>query len=442
MIDFLKLSIPFKLKYMHENPCSPDVLYIDLEQIAKLSGIRMAAYNVEFEIADANDPSGLHEGQRKVSVTGLKHPWDSVPSSFTGIAMKIYAGGKLRCPCVEIKASPAKILQGHNVYGSDDLELCGFEMLCALWDSLPELADLLDLHGTELDWIDATFAATTPNQNTALQVITALKNIRSGQIRPTRKSGDYETSVYWNEESRHCERKAYLKLTELEDDLADLQRRVERFKNAKVINANSPSIQSLKRWNELNPIVDKLKEFAAGMVRFEARAKQRYLKEFGIPRNLFDAMNFQKNYELDGKNLIADLWQKAFKDLFAAFEGSEMNVYDDLTIHEQLRLKFYSITKSGKTSYAKADRIFQFFRNVSAHGYEVVRDSYSSRMSFWRMEQDLMAIGLGRSQLQQLTGQKATSIVPLIKMINVDFSTQRPAWAPEIVTRYEHMAAW
>ena len=42
MIDFLKLSIPFKLKYMHENPCSPDVLYIDLEQIAKLSGVRMA----------------------------------------------------------------------------------------------------------------------------------------------------------------------------------------------------------------------------------------------------------------------------------------------------------------------------------------------------------------------------------------------------------------
>lgn len=433
MIDFLKLSIPFKLKYMHENPCSPDVLYIDLEQIAKLSGVRMAAHNVEFELSGGES--------HKMVVTGLKHPWDSVPSSFTGIAMKIYCGGKLRCPCVEIKASPAKILQGHNVYGSDDLELCGFEMLCALWDSLPDLASLLDLHDTELDWLDATFAATTPNQNTALQVITALKNIRSGQVRPTRKSGAHETTVYWNEESRHCERKAYCKLDELENDLAELEKRVDKFKKFKVIDTKSPALQSLKRWNELSPIIDRLKEFASGMVRFEARAKRRYLQDFGIPKNLFDAMNFQKKYELDGKNLIADIWQKAFKDLFAAFGGSEMNVYDDLTIHEQLRLKFYSITKSGKTSYAKADRIFQFFRNVSAHGYETVRDSYSSRMSFWRMEQDLMEIGLGRSQLQQLTGQKATSIVPLIKMINVDFSTQRPQWAPEIVSRYQHMAA-
>lgn len=64
-----------------------------------------------------------------------------------------------------------------------------------------------------------------------------------------------------------------------------------------------------------------LLEFASGLVRFEARIKTRYLKSFGLPLNLFDAIRFASDYNSQGKDLIFDLWSFSFSELFKAFEG-------------------------------------------------------------------------------------------------------------------------
>ncbi|NMU24571.1 replication protein, partial [Vibrio parahaemolyticus] len=64
------------------------------------------------------------------SISSLRHPWESVPSSYTSIAMKVFQGSGFRPnACVELKCSPAKILQGHNVYGSDSLLTCATAIL-------------------------------------------------------------------------------------------------------------------------------------------------------------------------------------------------------------------------------------------------------------------------------------------------------------------------
>ncbi|WGM17561.1 phage/plasmid replication protein, II/X family (plasmid) [Arsenophonus nasoniae] len=79
---------------------------IDFIQIAKLSGIRLSARDVEFEI------------KGDLSVQGLAHPFESLPTHFASLGMKIYQGTHLIFPRVNLKASPAKLLQGHNVFGS------------------------------------------------------------------------------------------------------------------------------------------------------------------------------------------------------------------------------------------------------------------------------------------------------------------------------------
>jgi II/X family phage/plasmid replication protein len=58
------------------------------------------------------------EGQ----VYNTRHPWESIPSSYEGMAFKVFDHrfDPLDKFYIEIKASPAKLMQGHNVYGSSD----------------------------------------------------------------------------------------------------------------------------------------------------------------------------------------------------------------------------------------------------------------------------------------------------------------------------------
>lgn len=436
MIDFAKLSIPFKYSLIRSDRFNPEVSYIDLEEIARLSGIKLKANSVEFEVAAFNEVD-------KVRVYGLSHPWDSVPSSFSGIAMKVYAGGKQRFPCVELKCSPAKILQGHNVFGSDDLELCCFEMLGCLASSCPDLYALLDIKHTQLDWIDCTYSAKTPTQRTAMQCIQALKHVRAGQIKPSQKSwSDYETTVYWNKDSEVCERKAYIKELELDRDLESVDRKLSKLKHHENM-FSEENKQLVRRKKFLSEYIDRLKEFSVGLVRFETRLKQKKLADLGVPRLLFDAIIYQRNYEAGGKSLIHDLWHSAFKDLFKAFEGAEVNIYNSESVHEKLKVCYFRYTPKGNLSYSKADKLFDFYTLITTKGYENIREAWDGnrRTSFWRHEKDLIAAGISRQQLQGFTGNASCEVVPLIRMLDVDFSNQVPIWAPQIKSQFIELAA-
>ncbi len=110
MIDRLRICIPFREQFLQQSiqvdKAGHRVDYVDLQAIAKFSDIRMSARDVEFDIdTDSFD------------VSGLNHPYESLPSHWAGLAFKIYQGAGMSSAHVEIKASPAKILQGHNVFG-------------------------------------------------------------------------------------------------------------------------------------------------------------------------------------------------------------------------------------------------------------------------------------------------------------------------------------
>lgn len=408
MIDMLALRIPFKDEFVRGRLEGNDLIaHINLPDIARLSGISLSAYSVEYSI----------DGD--FTVSGLKHAYESLPTHYSGIALKLYEGGKNFYPCVEIKASPAKVLQGHNVFGPVDLELCGTELLGSLAVSLPALFELLDVPSTTITRLDVTYSARVENDHIAKQVISFLSNISNGQTKKTR-AHDWDTTVMWNGNSRHRTLVAYLKFAELMNDLKKL--------------TDTPSSKlGLAGQNRLKVMSNPdLHDFAFGLVRFEARLKTRFLKSFGFPEKFLDAVKYQKSYVSFSGCVIADLWEKAFFELFKTFEGSDMNVYDDSKVYSALINAYSSVTASGKVSQAKANRCFGFYRRLLNEGYDNVSQTME-RTTFWRNIQLLTDVGLSKAQLMNLTSEN--NVIPLMRLINVDFSNQYPVWYQEPQSR-------
>lgn len=407
MIDFLKISIPFKTEHIiickdGETSFLKDALI----EIARKTGVKLKSSNVTFEIDGDLD------------VQDLSHPYESIPSHYSSLAMKIFNGSdKMKTPpYVELKASPAKLLQGHNVFGSTNLDVCAFIMLESFIKAMPELYEMVDVAETSVDWIDVTYSAHINSESMQKQVISFLQNVQVGQTRKTKYNKEYETTAEWNSGSEHRCLKVYLKGDEVQRRLAETMSELKK----------TPGKKHLQ--NTINVLSDpKLVEFSKKCVRFEARLKQRYLDKHQIPRNLFDLINYQRDYEEQGRSLIKDLWQDAFKDIIKAVGESNMNIYNRDQIQRLLRKNYFSITPKGNVSYAKADRLFSFYKNLLTDGYRETSNCMD-RKTFWRYEKDLMAVGLTKAQLQNLKAHERHNIIPLMKLVEIDFSCQRPDW--------------
>ena len=405
MIDKLKISIPFKTEFTHtthQEKSGEAVSYADIKECSR-RGIGLEAKTIFF--------TG-EVGAAQYEVADLRHPFESLPTHFTGMAFKIYQGTKYRSPCIELKASPAKILQGHNVYGPTSIEVGAIEMLMAFYNSYPDVYEMLNVPSSTLDAVDATYSARVKTELEARQVIQQLKNVSNKQMR-TAVRNEHETTVYFNKNSRHCDRKAYLKGPEFNRQLRDFRAQQEKGNRSydRVIDVMSDP---------------KLINYARHLVRFEAGAHRRYLDAMDIPKNLFDAISYQKEYESTGKNLIADIWKRSFTPLLEALEGQRMNIFNDEEVHQKLKQTYFRYTPKGNISYAKADKLFRFYRSLISDGYKAVYHSFTSRQTFSRHLNDLLSIGFSKAQLQNLQGNGSDNVVPLLQVINIDFSQQHP----------------
>lgn len=410
MIDMLKISIPFKREFLTNTRVSKSGECIEYVNIIECSrrGIGLEAKSVHYKGGEL---------ENKYEVADLRHPYESLPTHFTGIAFKIFQGTLHRAPCIELKGSPAKIIQGHNVFGSTSIALGSDEMLSAFIDSYPDVWEMLEHTQATLDSLDATYSARVGNENKAKQVINCLKNVSNNQMRKSVRN-EHETTCYFTQNSRHCNRKAYLKKPEFDAQLSRLL----------ALQASGVT--------EFDRVIDVMSDpriinFARNLVRFEASAHRRYLDAMGIPKNLLQAIRYQQNYEKDGNSLIKDIWLKAFTPLLQALEGQRMNIFNDEEIHNKLKLAYSTITPKGNVSYSKADRVFRFYRSLVSDGYDSVKDAFSSRASFYRQLKELQHVGFSKAQLQNLQGNGKDNVVPLLQVIDVDFSNQRPDWYVE-----------
>ncbi len=339
-------------------------------------------------------------------VMNVRHPWERIPSSFEGMAFKVFDHrfDSLDSFYVEIKASPAKLMQGHNVFGSSDFYDCSMVMLELLCDSYPELFNLLDHVSWSLVQIDITYASRAKNNQEARAFINALQNVSYGH---TKSRTGYDGTAYFGKKNSRLKKiKVYHKAAEVAETVK---------KNEK--SANAQALAQI--------YTDSLLNFADGMIRWEVSLYHRYFERLGITTNLkeiFQTNAFSPTY-------LQNYWRLATSDLFTALKGQSMKIINDDVVKKALRLKFSKISeKTGKTSTVFADSVFRTYRNIRRDGWELVREEMHIR-NFQKHVKAICECGVSRAALQNMTGlDDGAKIIPFVRFIEVDFGAQFPDW--------------
>ena len=127
MIDFLELRIPFLITSFTTSSST----CIDLCRYAKSADSIRISTN---DLLVGNDIGSFYPQD-------LVHNFESIKRHFSGLAFKIYPNGlgDYKEPHVILKGSPAKLLQGHNVYGSENFNRCCHEFFNILQNVYPTI---------------------------------------------------------------------------------------------------------------------------------------------------------------------------------------------------------------------------------------------------------------------------------------------------------------
>jgi II/X family phage/plasmid replication protein len=249
-------------------------------------------------------------------------------------------------------------------------------------------------------------------------VIKQLGNVSNRFIKPARNS-DFETTLYFNRATkvnpnagRAFELCIYSKDSEIEYQLNDLKRRAKKG--------------DAERYNHVIEALSKpeLQAFSANRLRFEGRAKKRFIQKHVGSCNLWKVIRHAEEFEkLNGYSYCEWMFKALFRDLLESFDGQELELYNDTKIKTLLRDMYTTVTRKGNFSYAKADRLFRFYLSLCDRGYAEVKGN-SSKATLHRNMRELMAIGLSKADLQNLTeGER----MPLAQILTFDFNNQRPS---------------
>ena len=154
------------------------------------------------------------------------HKWEKIPSSYAHMAFKVFdfrgsSNADMQDFFIEIKASPAKLMQGHNLYGSDHLGDCAYPMIELLYKTYPEVFEYLDPESWTVEQVDVTYHSWCKTENEALQFVNALQNVSNGQTRA--RTGFAGTVYFGKSNSRIKKIKVYVKLLEVLNFMAKLK---------------------------------------------------------------------------------------------------------------------------------------------------------------------------------------------------------------------------
>lgn len=406
MIDLLELSIQFDaslVETIDERFCFVGVDFSEMN-------IPLGAKSIHFR--DDNT----------IGTCGLYHPYESLPTSFTGIALKVNFDGHF-FPHITIKGSPAKVLQGHNVFGSDDLGLCVEEMLYWLQDAYPDLYGMLALNTAEVRKMDVTYMSIVGSPKLVRLAIDYMSRISNGQTKPT-KSKKYETTMYWGgATSRLIRQKCYSKFDEY---LAQL----ENFKKL----SQKGDAHALKIVNVMSD--DRLMNIARTSLRWECTFMKRWLERNDIPVNVWDLINYQK----ENPDFLKRIWSKGFEKIFDAMKGLDMTIVNDDKVLSRLKTEFGVPLASGRTSYRKAINLYGFYMQLKAIGFDEIKAQHLYSVSrFNALIADLCLSGFSRSFLQNLHVDDGSKSIPFVNLINIDFSKQTPDWYVEPLSTPQKM---
>ena len=344
----------------------------------------------------------------KVKHDCLTVAWDRIPTSHTKMSFKFVHEGK-QMPHVVLKASPAKILQGHNVYGTDWIEEGALEMLGYLQEAHPTLYSMLAVQNTVVKQLDATYSARLKDDLQVEKALDFLRNVSSKHIRKSNRSAQYKNTFYWgSERAKWYLRKVYGKANEFAKQLADQQKLAKSNDvNAKRV-VEAMSCPKLQAWTK-------------GLLRFETGIKYAVMQRDGIPTNLWDLIQYQRQ----NPDFLQKQWFKANKEIFKALEGTQMKALDHDSIYENLCNTYLTITPSGRESLTKARNLFNFYCALETHGCDVMKKQYGKTQYHTKMA-DLISAGYSKAYLQNLHTDSKNNVIPFLKLVEINFNEQLP----------------
>ncbi|EXC45850.1 phage/plasmid replication protein, II/X family [Acinetobacter baumannii] len=344
----------------------------------------------------------------------LYHPFESLPSDYTDMAMKFYTHTINRTPYVEIKASPLKLLQGHNVYGFESIELGSDHMLGMLLEAFPQLAPILDLANTEVLHLDTTYLFRLPHQNMVQPTLDYMANLASGHRKA--RQIKYENYITWGNDGASIRTKAYGKFEEVKSQLHKLQKQADK---------------GCMRSKSLVIAMNDALPFANAVLRLEARICKTYLTKNGYPSNLFQLIKLQH----EQPELLLRLWHVAFDPILKTMEGEYMNFASDDELEALLKSKLVTYTKKGNPSYTKAYNAFDFYRSLRIDGYKKVKSRHLESR-FYKRERELISCGISRSHLQNLHKNPNGKVIPFVRLFELKMGDQLPPDYVQPVSQY------
>ncbi|WAR42982.1 phage/plasmid replication protein, II/X family [Methylomonas rapida] len=389
MIDMLVLRCPFRQVF--ESGLTENGLPV-LHEVQKT---RISLSDLKIPLESSLDAHGEE--------IALTHRWESIPSSLSTMAFKVFdfrdsfkKNADVQDFFIEIKASPAKLIQGHNLFGSDNIWYCAEKMIHLLIDTYPHLIEYLEQKHWSVEQVDITYHSWCKTENEALQFVNALQNVSNGQTRA--RTGYAGTAYFGKSNSRIKKIKVYVKLLEVMNQLAKLKKRGDKVSEH---------------------YTDALLDWAKGMVRWEVSLKTRWFERRQIDNNLFSlsrVFNAEK------------YWKEATQDLFKALEGKQMRIIRDEEIEKALKAKFPTVNaRSGKITYGKAMSAYRVFRSIKADGWIEARRTATSENVFWGAIEMLHEVGLSRAVLQNLKGDGLQcEVIPFIRYVEINFGEQFP----------------
>ncbi|MBJ8477720.1 phage/plasmid replication protein, II/X family [Acinetobacter bereziniae] len=387
MLDFLRLAIPINIAFV----CSLDNHHWFNGDIRDY-GIPAATRHV----------SKSDDGQ---TITGdLYHPYESLASDFTDMAMKFYTNTMNTTPYVEIKASPLKLLQGHNVYGFESIELGADQMLGMLIESFPNLVPILDFERTEVLHLDTTYLFRLPHQNMVQPVLDYMANLASGHRKA--RQIKYENYITWGNDGASVRPKAYGKFEEVKSQLNKIQKQADK---------------GCQRSKALVCAMHDALPFANAVLRLEARICKTYMTKNGYPTNLFELIKLQHKQP----ELLLRLWHVAFDPILDTMKGKYMNFSSDGEILDLLKSKLVTYTKTGKPSYTKAMNAMKFYSLVRQMGLQATQKIYS-KSQFHKCINSLLECEISKSHLQNLAKNPNGKVIPFVRMFELKMCDQLP----------------
>lgn len=349
------------------------------------------------------------------TVTGeLYHPYESLPSDYTDMAMKFFTNTMNTPPYVEIKGSPLKLLQGHNVYGFECLELASDHMLGMLMEAFPQLIPILDFANTEVLCVDTTYLVRLPHQSMVQPTLDYMANLAAGHRKA--RQVKYQNFISWGNDGASIRPKAYGKFEEVKAQLHKIQKKADK---------------GCMRSKSLVCAMHDVLPFANAVVRLEARITKTYMSKNGIPTNLFQLIKLQR----EQPELLLRLWHVAFDPILDRMKGKYMNFSNDAEILELFKSKLVTYTKTGKPSYTRANNAMKFYSLIRQIGLVATKKLYNES-TFYAALKHLETCEISMGHLQNLAKNPNGKVIPFVRLFELKMADQLPSDYVQPVSQY------